>query len=202
MVYMTDPRHAPDTFFIVAEADWRLREAHCVGHRQWVAEVDEFAKHFLLGEHNVDSRQGVSPAAPVMPQYMNKTSGEDEDVADAPWATANSSGMAGPSARSSGMAGPPRPERPGGPAPSPVTPPKLEKDASFYGWVKSSRPDTPVAYISRDLRDLIRIANQASRYEGRGDLVWYSWCGEGWEKTSLPMERPCWVSAARGQRIA
>ena len=154
----------------------------------------------MLGYQNVDSRQRVSPAAPVMPQYMGKRSGENEDVPDDP-APAGSSGMSGgASASSSGMAGPPRPEPPGGPAPSPVTSAMSEKDPSFYGWVKSSRPDTPVAYISRDLRDLIRIANQASRYEGRGDLVWYSWCGEGWEKTSLPMERPCWVSAARGQR--
>ena len=175
---MTDTRHAPDTFFIVAEADWRLCRDHCVGNREWLAEVVDFSNHSLLGHQNVDSRQRVSPAAPVMPHYMGKTSGEDEDVPDDP-ALVDAVMTGGASASSSGMAGPPRPERPGGPAPSPVTPPMSEKNASFYGWVKSTRPDTREAYISRDLRDLIRIANQAHRYGGRDDLVWYSWCGHG-----------------------
>ena len=27
--YMADERHAPDTWFLVAEEDWRLKEEHC-----------------------------------------------------------------------------------------------------------------------------------------------------------------------------
>ena len=76
MRYMTDDRHAPDTFFLVAEADWRLYRDHCVADRDWMAEVDNFGREWLLGSgDSVDSRQKVSPAAPVQPQY--KEPGED-----------------------------------------------------------------------------------------------------------------------------
>ena len=173
---MTDPRHAPDTFFLVAEADWRLCRDHCVGGRDWISELVDFTNHFLMGPEYVEPRQQASPAAPVMPPYMGEPSGVDEVLTGA----ASSSGpTAGASASSSGTAGPPRPVRPGGPAASPATPPMSETQSSFYGWTKASRPDTPEAYISRDLRDLVRIANQAHRYGLRDDVVWYSWVGSG-----------------------
>ena len=35
--YMMDGRHAPDTFFIVAEADHRFYEADCIPPREWLA---------------------------------------------------------------------------------------------------------------------------------------------------------------------
>ena len=34
--YMTDPRHAPDTLFLIAEADWRLFPTDCAGV-EWLA---------------------------------------------------------------------------------------------------------------------------------------------------------------------
>ena len=69
--YMTDDRHAPDTFFLVAEADWRLYREHCVADRDWMAEVDDFAKNFLLegDEKKVQNFAKAAPSAPVQPTY-------------------------------------------------------------------------------------------------------------------------------------
>ena len=78
-----------------------------------------------------------------------------------------------------GGAGAPRPERPGTPAPQEEAPDASKEKPSFYGWVKASRHDAREAYITRDLRDLIQIANRAHRYHRCGDLVWYSWSGKG-----------------------
>ena len=45
--------------------------------------------------------------------------------------------------------------------------------------MKASRHEAREAYITRDLKDLIQIANRAHRYHYRGDVVWYSWSGKG-----------------------
>ena len=183
MPYMCDERHAPDTFFLVAEADWRLYREHCVGDRDWMAEVDDFAKNFLLGDnYKVDNWPKAAPAAPVHP-----TDDESETLAEggpAAWlAAAPQPVHGGAAASSSEGAGPPRPVRPGSPAPEADTPSGAgTQKASFYGWTKASRHEAKEAYVSRDLRDLIRIANQAHRYFNRGDVVWYSWSGKGKSK--------------------
>ena len=74
---------------------------------------------------------------------------------------------------------PTRTERPGTPAPQEEAPDAYKEKPSFYGWVKASRHEAREAYITRDLRDLIQIANRAHRYHRCGDLVWYSWSGKG-----------------------
>ena len=77
---MTEERHAPDTFFLVAEADWRLYREHCVADRDWMAEVDDFARNFLLAKGDkVDPLHKASPAAPVQPAYKEKDSDSDEE---------------------------------------------------------------------------------------------------------------------------
>ena len=81
---MTDDRHAPDTFFLVSEADWRLYREHCVADRDWMAEVDNFAREWLLGSgDSVDSLQKVYPAAPVQPQYKPRDSDSDDGLPQA-----------------------------------------------------------------------------------------------------------------------
>ena len=181
---MTDDRHAPDTFFLVAEADWRLYREHCVADRDWMAEVDNFAMHFLLDDKKrVDSRPRAAPSAPVQPTYK-----EPETFAEggpAPWlAAAPQPVLGGAAASSSEGAGPPRPIRPGSPAPEADSPSGAEpQKPSFYGWTKASRHDAKEAYVTRDLRDLIQIANRAHRYHKRGDVVWYSWSGQGKSKS-------------------
>ena len=156
---MTDDRHAPDTFFLVAEADWRLYREHCVADRDWMAEVDNFARTFLLHGGAVDNWPKAAPSAPVQPVH------------------------GGAAASSSEGAGPPRPPRPGSPAPEADSPSGADtQKPSFYGWTKSSRPEAKEAYVTRDLRDLIQIANRAHRYHNRGDVVWYSWSGQGKSK--------------------
>ena len=177
---MTDERHAPDTFFLVSEADWRLYREHCVADRDWMAEVDNFGREWLLGHKGVDPRQKVSPAAPVEPKYQPPDDIE-ESLLQA--VEAGGSGQLGRGAAASSSGGPlvPRPERPGSPAPQEEEelPQGPEKSHSFYGWVKPSRPEGREAYITRDLRDLIQIANLAHRYHNKGDVVWYSWSGKG-----------------------
>ena len=37
--YMLDKRHAPDTFFFVAEADHRFYKADCISPEEWLAEA-------------------------------------------------------------------------------------------------------------------------------------------------------------------
>ena len=179
---MTDDRHAPDTFFLVAEADWRLYREHCVADRDWMAEVDDFAKTFLLegDEKKVDNFAKAAPSAPVQPTYK-----PPETLAEggpAAWLDAPPL-QDGAAASSSEGAGPPRPVRPGSPAPEADSPSGAgTQKPSFYGWTKASRHEAKEAYVTRDLRDLIQIANQAHRYSNRGDVVWYSWSGKGKSK--------------------
>ena len=190
---MTDDRHAPDTFFLVAEADWRLYRDHCVADRDWMAEVDIFAKEMLLGSGEpVDSYPAVSPAAPMEQGYKPPESDTDDRLLQAFGAGTGAEMLSGAAASSSGGPGLPRPERPGSPAPEEEAPQGSEKSHSFYGWVKPSRPEGE-AYIARDLRDLIQIANQAHRYHGKGDVVWYSWSGKGKAKN-----RPSYGSTLLG----
>ena len=179
---MTDDRHASDTFFLIAEADWRLYREHCVSDRNWMEEVDNFAKTFLLDSKvKIDPRPKAHPSAPVQPIYKPREGDSDDEMPDALAGSWNEEMMGEAAASSSGGAGPPRPGRPGSPAPK-------EGDAewsasrgkpSFYGWMQATRHEAREAYITRDLKDLISIANVAHRYHYRGDVVWYSWSGKG-----------------------
>ena len=131
---MTDDRHAPDTFFLVSEADWRLYRDHCVADRDWMAEVDNFAREMLLGSgDSIDSLQKVSPAAPVEPQYKPPESDIDDALLQAFGAGTRAEMVGGAAASSSGGPGVPRPERPGSPAPQEESPQGPEKAHSFYG---------------------------------------------------------------------
>ena len=167
---MTDDRHSPDSFFLVAEADWRLYRDHCVGDRDWMAEVDAFSQAFLQGPEKgpFDNIPKVSPAAPVQPMYQAREGNELAAPLPLP---------EGAAASSSEGAGPPRPDRLGSPAPQADS--NARQQPSFYGWTKASRHDAVEAYITRDLKDLIQIANRAARYHQRDDVVWYSWNGKG-----------------------
>ena len=145
---MTDDRHAPDTFFLVAEADWRLYREHCVADRDWMAEVDDFARNFLLDDKKkVDNRPKAAPSAPVQPTYAEpETSAVPPVPAD--WLVAAPQPVhGGASASSSEGAGPPRPLRPGSPAPEADSPSDAETQShSFYGWTKSKRHEAKEAY--------------------------------------------------------
>ena len=181
--YMTDDRHAPDTFFLVAEADWRLYREHCVADREWMEEVDDFSRNFLLGDKKkVDNLPKAAPSAPVQPAYKKPETLDEEGPAA--WLGAASPPVPGGAAASSSEgAGPPRPDRLGSPAPEADEPGEEEtKKPSFYGWTKASRHEAREAYVTRDLRDLIQIANKAHRYHQRDDVVWYSWSGKGKSK--------------------
>ena len=177
---MTEERHAPDTFFLVAEADWRLYREHCVADRDWMAEVDDFARNFLLAKGDkVDPLHKASPAAPVQPAYKEKDSDSDEELARAIAALPEEEPIGDAAASSSGGAGAPRPGRLGTPAPQQGAAEEKNEKPSFYGWTKASRHEAQEAYVTRDLRDLIQIANAAHRYNYQGDVVWYSWSGAG-----------------------
>ena len=183
MPYMCDERHAPDTFFLVAEADWRLYREHCVADRDWMAEVDDFSRNFLLGDKKkVDNLPKAAPSAEVQPAYKPPETSEEEGPAACLGAESQIVPF-GAAASSSEGAGPPRPDRLGSPAPEADEPGDEEtKKPSFYGWTKASRHEAREAYVTRDLRDLIQIANRAHRYHKQDDVVWYSWCGQGKNK--------------------
>ena len=97
-----------------------------------MAEVDAFAKAFLLGEGDkVDSRQKVSPAASEQPQYKEKESVSDDGLPQAFAGVWDEEMIGEAAASSSGGAGPPRPERPGSPAPEAGAPSASQQKPSL-----------------------------------------------------------------------
>ena len=148
-----------------------------------MAEVDDFAKHFLFEDKTkMDNRPKAAPSAPVEPTYEEAET--QIEGGPAAWLGAEPpQPMQGAAASSSEGAGPPRPVRPGGPAPEADSESAADtQNPSFYGWTKAGRYEGREAYITRDLRDLIQIANRAHRYHKNGDVVWYSWSGKGKSK--------------------
>ena len=110
---MTDDRHAPDTFFLVAEADFRLYREHCVADRDWMTEVDAFARGFLLGaKDKIDSRPTTAPAAPVQPKYEEPDEDTQAESGLLDWLAAPQPEGASAAASSAIVPAPPRPERP------------------------------------------------------------------------------------------
>ena len=156
MPYMCDPRHCPDTLFLVAEEDFRL----------WPADEE------------VDA-QGV--AAEIHSQLAGSSSTRStfqDEVGAA------SSGLRVPFANVHARAG--EPVAPAQPGPSdepghpgePVAPEMLgwERVVGEFFRPASKSSGAESRHPSQEIQDVVKMVTAASR-RGVGDLVWLSWDG-------------------------
>ena len=194
--YMQDPRHPPDTLFLVAESDYRVyeadeREPWAFGDVQWHG--------FPVPEVPVDARPSPAPAQPdpplgplALPALLDIEDRDDVPGTRPSPAPAHPAGPSPAPARTnvwhgaaSSSAAPPLP--PGeaerlraAVAGSAVSEEDLAKaaaaalkQAQFGGW----RAKTPECEPSQELLDVVGIVNQAHRLGGRGNIVWFCWEG-------------------------
>jgi len=199
--YMQDPRHPPDTLFLVAESDYRVYEAD---EREPWAFGDVHWHGFPVPEVPVDARPSPAPAQPdppvgllALPALMDREDRDDVPGTRPSPAPAHPAGPSPAPARrnvchgaASSSAAPPRP--PGeaerlraAVAGSAVSEEDLAaaaaaafEQAELGGW----RAKTPECPPSQELLDVVSIVNQAHRHGGRGNIVWFCWEGATSEK--------------------
>ena len=175
---MTDGRHAPDTFFLVAESDFRFYRSHCVSNRNWLAEVDEFVEKNLKTASSVDAREMLNPAVPPEEEPITPTTDDElggwkepeemrvKSESEPDWG--ESDAETEPDARQEA-----------------TKKEKGKEKASWWGFTPGRRYEGSEAYVCEELQDLVRIATVAHR-RGMGDVVWYSWVGGGKKRRTVP----------------
>jgi len=147
---MADERHAPDTWFLVAEEDWRLRAEHCNVNPLTLAAAGEAtyrAWHPRRSEgfqETVEEDSGIHVDA-LYRERLKATplAGEGMNLFDA-------------SVRS---------------------PEWTRLVGAFYTRTqKPSKDDIETYGVNEVVLDLVMMATAADR-EGKGDLLWYCWDG-------------------------
>ena len=148
MPYMTDARHAPDTFFIVAEADHRFYAADCIKPEEWLAHASEM--HY--GKDEADKERKRS-------QPEGEEEYEVEPCAD------GSKGKSKPGRKKKAW------ERT-------LAESSAGNRRAYGAWTAGCRPlggqGSTEPGITDELRGLVAMANQAAR-RGCGDIIWFSW---------------------------
>ena len=155
--YMCDPRHAPDTLFLVCEEDFRLwptdedvnLEAVAAAIYAESAEPSGFQE-----ELNAASSSSMPPVR--LHRAFNPTTGE-------PFAPAEE-GVEEPESLSPRQADPPTTET------------WEQRVGAFYSRVPKSERGTEVEPPSQALADIVKMCTLAHRMDC-GNFVWLGWCG-------------------------
>ena len=146
--YITDPRHAPDTLFFVAEEDWRLFEADKKGLSQSPSDDPEDFEQPDWG-------------APGLPE-------EDVDEEDVPMSSDNLPHLF--KKRATGAAA----SSSEGPVQPPLVSGYQHLGNRWYKRTRKAKADEFVESLSPHIVDLVKVMTAAHR-EGHGDIVWLAY---------------------------
>ena len=158
MPYMADPRHVPDTLFLVSEADWRCYEGECISGAVFAASLQSVLPPTgqlatVVGQGEVTFREVYEERLREQPLHrVNETTEEVFREADARMFYTRE-----PVSLSAG-----RPAAASGSKAAPAKAPRLAP--------------------TQELLDIVQMCTLAHR-AGHGDLVWLSWEGSKQRKS-------------------